>query len=57
MKTFAEIQDGVIVNISVWASEIPQGEQFVEITGIENVGIGWAYVNGEFIEPSEPETI
>lgn len=56
MKTFAEIKDGVIVNISVWSSEIPQGEQFVEITGIENVGIEWACVNGQFIEPVQPES-
>jgi hypothetical protein len=55
MKTFAEIKDGVIVNTSVWDAETPQGEQFVEITDIENVGIGWLYVNGEFIEPPQPE--
>jgi hypothetical protein len=51
MKTFAEIQDGVIVNVSVWESETPQGEQFVEITDIANVGIGWSFVDGKFIEP------
>ena len=54
MKTFAEIKDGVIVNVSVWESETPQGEQFVEITGIPNVGIGWTYVDGEFTEPTPP---
>ena len=55
MKTFAEIKDGVIVNTSVWDAETPQGEQFVEITDIENVGIGWSYVNGQFVEPVQPE--
>jgi hypothetical protein len=55
MKTFAEIKDNTIVNVSVWGDEAPQGEQFVEITGIPNVGIGWTYVNGEFIEPPQPE--
>ena len=54
MKTFAEIQDGAVVNVSVWDAESPQGEQFVEITGIPNVGIGWTYMNGEFIEPALP---
>jgi hypothetical protein len=55
MKKFAEIKDGLIVNVSVWGDETPQGEQFVNITGIPNVGIGWSYVNGEFIEPPQPE--
>lgn len=55
MKTFAEIQDGVVVNVSVWGAEPPQGDQFVEITGIPNVGIGWAYTGGEFIEPPQPQ--
>jgi hypothetical protein len=55
MKTFAEIKDGVIVNTSVWDAETPQGEQFVEITDIENVGIGWSCVNGQFVEPVQPE--
>jgi len=55
MKKFAEIKDGIIVNVSVWGDESPQGEQFVEITGIPNVGIGWTYVDGQFVEPVQPE--
>lgn len=58
MKTFAEIKDGAVVNTSVWDTEMPQGEQFVEITGsIDSIGIGigWAYINGQFIEPVRPE--
>jgi len=55
MKTFAEIKDGLVVNVSVWDVEAPQGEQFVEITGIPNVGIGWTYFDGQFVEP-EPTT-
>jgi hypothetical protein len=51
MKTFAEIKDGVVVNVSVWGDEVPQGEQLVDITDIANVGIGWSFVDGEFIEP------
>lgn len=54
MKTFAEIKQGMIVNTSVWETESPQGEQFLEITGIENLGIGWFYVNGQFVEPIQP---
>jgi hypothetical protein len=55
MKTFAEIKDNTIVNVSVWGDESPQGEQFAEITGIPNVGIGWSYVDGQFVEPVQPE--
>lgn len=55
MKTFAEINDGVIVNVSVWGDEIPQGDQFVEITNIPNVGIGWSYAEGQFVEPPQIE--
>jgi hypothetical protein len=51
MKTFAEIKDGLVVNMSVWEAETPQGDQFVDATGIENVGIGWSYAEGQFIEP------
>jgi hypothetical protein len=54
MKTFAEIKDGLVVNTSVWEFETPQGEHFVDITDIPNVGIDWSYSNGEFIEPPEP---
>jgi len=53
MKTFAEIKDNKVINVSVWGKESPQGVQFVDITGIPNVGIGWSYINGQFIEPEE----
>jgi hypothetical protein len=55
MKTFAEIKDGVVVNVSAWEAETPQGEQFVEITDIPNAGIGWTYTEDEFIEPEATE--
>jgi hypothetical protein len=53
MKTFAEIQDGVVVNTSVWEQD-PQLPNFVEITGIENVGSGWSFVDGQWVEPPLP---
>jgi hypothetical protein len=56
MKTFAEIKDGVIVNTSVWETETPQGAQFVDITEVPNAGVGWLYVNGEFIDPTPAPT-
>jgi lipoprotein signal peptidase len=54
---FAEIKKGVIVNVSVWEQD-PHLPNFVNITGIANVGIGWAYVDGQFVEPTPaPEPI
>jgi hypothetical protein len=50
---FAEIKNGVIVNVSVWEQD-PQLPDFVNITGIANVGIGWTYVDGQFVEPAPP---
>ena len=50
MKTIAVIKDEVIVNVTVWL-EVPDGEQYVDITDIPNVGIDWGYVGGQFVEP------
>jgi len=51
---FAQIKDGVIVNVTVWDQD-PQLVDFVNITGLTNVGIGWSYVDGQFVEPVQPE--
>jgi hypothetical protein len=56
MRTFAEIKDEVVVNVSLWDEELPQGDQFIEITGTPHIGIGFAYINGEFIEPEPSPT-
>jgi len=53
---FAEIKNGVIVNVSVWEQD-PKRPNFVNITGIANVGIGWTYANGQFVEPVQPEPV
>lgn len=53
MKKVAEIKNAVIVNVTVWL-EVPDGEQYVDITDIPNVGIGWSYINGQFVEPPAP---
>lgn len=53
---FAQIKNGLIVNVSVWEQD-PQLPNFVNITGITNVGIGWSYENGQFVEPAQPEEI
>ena len=53
---FAEIKNGVIVNVSVWEQD-PHLPNFVNITNIANVGIGWTYVDGQFVEPVQPEPV
>lgn len=53
MKKVAEIKDEVVVNVSAWV-EVPDGAQYVDITGIPNVGIGWGYVSSQFVEPPPP---
>jgi hypothetical protein len=37
---------------STW--QAPQG--FTAYPAIPNAGIGWAYANGEWVEPLQPET-
>ena len=51
---FAQVKRGVVVNVTVWDQD-PQMTDFVDITGLANVGIGWSYVDGQFIEPVQPE--
>jgi hypothetical protein len=57
MKQMAHIQDGLVVNVSVWDGEsdwTPQGE-VVEIPEGEIVGIGWSYLDGKFTAPDQEE--
>lgn len=45
-----------VVNVMVWDGENdwqpPEGHQAVPLT---EGGIGWSYIDGQFIPPSEPE--
>lgn len=52
--------DGLIVNAFYWNQDPAefsfesfgfQGCSIVRIDEIENCGIGWSYIDGEFIEP------
>lgn len=54
--------DGLIVNAFYWnqdPSEFPldKGFSMVRIDDVENCGIGWSYIDGEFIEPVEAEVV
>jgi hypothetical protein len=52
MKTFAHIVDGKVVNMSIWdeVSEWQPQEQVVEISEGVIAGIGWDYINGNFVD-------
>jgi hypothetical protein len=57
MKQMAHIQDGLVVNVSVWDGEsdwTPQGE-VVEIPEGQIVGIGWSYLDEKFTAPDQEE--
>ena len=55
---------GLIENAFYWneGQEYPceEGYSTVRIDNVENCGIGWSYINGEFIDPNpvylDPET-
>lgn len=54
MAKKAVVENNVVVNvIEVW--EPPEGMVLVDLE--PNVGIGWSYVNGEFVAPVQPEQV
>jgi hypothetical protein len=59
LKTYAHIVDGKVVNVSVWdgVSSYEPAEELVEIPEGVTAGIGWDYVDGEFVDnrPVEEE--
>ena len=52
LKYMAQIIDGKVVNVSVWdgQSDWSPSEQVVEIPDGVTAGIGWDYVDGEFVD-------
>jgi hypothetical protein len=54
---YAIVKNGLVINVIVlddqtsW--EPPAGCELVELQ--DSAGIGWGYVNGQFIPPPEPE--
>lgn len=52
LKTFAHIVDGKVVNVSLWdgVTEWTPAEEIVEIPENVSAGIGWDYVDGEFVD-------
>lgn len=52
LKIYAHIVDGKVVNVSVWdgESEWTPVEEVVEIPEGVTAGIGWDYIDGEFVD-------
>ena len=50
--------DGLVVNVAVFngidAWTLPEGCSCVEIPEDSGAGIGWSYVDGEFVSPEPP---
>jgi hypothetical protein len=58
LKHMAHVVEGKVVNVSLWdgVSEWTPAEETVEIPEGVTAGIGWDYVDGEFVDnrPVEP---
>jgi hypothetical protein len=56
---YAIVKNGLVINAIVLdeqtAWEPPDGGELVELQ--DCAGIGWGYVNGSFIAPSDTETV
>lgn len=49
---FAIIENDLVVNVVLGQPEIKSNQILVECP---NAGIGWKYIDGNFVEPDEPE--
>ena len=52
LKKYAHIVDGKVVNVSLWdgVTEWEPVEEVVEIPEGVTAGIGWDYIDGEFVD-------
>jgi hypothetical protein len=57
MNTYAILNsDNLIINIVLWDGESKFNvDGLVNITGIPGVGIGWSYIDGQFIDTRPAE--
>ena len=56
MKNMAKIENGVVVDVSVWdgESEWEGSRERVEIPATSEAGVGWEYSDGEFLDVRPP---
>ena len=59
LKAYAHIVDGIVVNVSAWDGVAPYEptEELVEIPEGTSAGIGWDYINGEFVDNRPVENL
>jgi hypothetical protein len=56
-KSYAHIKDNKVVNVIVWdgESELSYADELVEI--VDNAGIDWDYIDGQFIDNRPKDSI
>ena len=52
-NNYAIIKDQVVVNTAVADSQYAQEQGWIELT--DGAGIGWGYINGQFVPPPPPD--
>lgn len=52
MSRYAQIEDGLVVNILLWDGEEPYPDEgLIQLEPESPVGIGWERVDGEWVAP------
>lgn len=52
-KNYAILENDLVVNTSVADPEYAQSQGWIELTN--DAGIGWSYIDGQFIAPAPPQ--
>lgn len=50
---YAIIENELVINIAVAEPDFAESQGWVELVG--DAGIGWSYINGQFIAPPQPQ--
>lgn len=62
-KQFAEIEKNKVINVIIWDNKTPISgyKNLIEIPEETGAGIGWDYIDGQFIDnrpkPPTPKTV
>lgn len=61
MANYAIVKDSVVINTCAWDGvtfwEPPAGSESVELLQGVTAGVGYEYINGQFIAPPQPDPI
>lgn len=50
-----KIQDGIVTNVLVIDDNTPKDFYDMKLEDGANVGVGWKFEDGEFIQPEQPK--